>query len=111
MKRFFSVFAGVIVCVAVVLGVAAGGFALIYTPSLSVDISSKTGEVTNGASGYLYGLAEVGVPSKNMVESVDISTVSQKVPFGLQHPIGDIDHVYTQLENTTYDVVYLQDIY
>ncbi len=111
MKKFFSALLGVIICLVFIIGVSIGGFALIYTPSLSVDMSSKTGEVTNGASGYLYGVAELGVPSRNMTESVDISTVCQKVPDGLQHPIGDIEHIYTQLENTTYDVIYLQDAY
>lgn len=92
-------------------GVCAGAFFLFYTPTLSADFSQKTGQVTNGASGYLYGLAEPGVPSENMTESIDISTVSQKVKGGLQHPVGDIDRVYTQLDNTNYNVIYLQDMY
>lgn len=111
MKKFLSALLGVIVCLVIIVGACIGGFALVYTPSLSVDMSSKTGEVTNGASGYLYGVAELGVPSKNMTQSVDISTVCQKVPNGLQHPIGDMDHIYTQLKNTKYDVIYLQDAY
>lgn len=86
-------------------------FLALYTPSLTADFSSDEGSITSNASGYLYGLAEQGVPSANMTESLDISTVSQKVPGGLQHPIGDLDHVYPQLDNTEYNVVYLQDVY
>lgn len=83
----------------------------VYKPVLIADFSSATKEITSGASGYLYGIAEEGVPSKNMTESVDISTVVQKAPEGLQHPIGDILHVESHLENTDYNIVYLQDDY
>ncbi len=111
MKRFFKTLAAVVICLVLVVGFAVGAFFIFYTPSLTADMSVKTGDVTTGASGYLYGLAEEGVPSENMTESVDISTVSQKVPNGLQHPTGDLDHVSSQLENTDYNVVYLQDNY
>lgn len=111
MKKFLKVFLAVVICLIVAAGLTVGGFFLLYSPSITADFSQKTGAVTSGASGYLYGLAEKGVPSANMTESVDISTVSQKVAGGLQHPIGDIDHVYTQLDNTDYNVVYLQDAY
>ncbi|MBE6783204.1 MAG: carbohydrate-binding protein [Ruminococcaceae bacterium] len=83
----------------------------VYKPVLIVDFSETEREISNGASGYLYGIAEEGVPSKNMTESVDISTVVQKAPEGLQHPIGDILHVESHLENTDYNIVYLQDDY
>ena len=72
----------------------------VYKPVLIADFSESEREISNGASGYLYGIAEDGVPSKNMTESVDISTVVQKAPGGLQHPIGDIEHVENHLENT-----------
>lgn len=83
----------------------------IYKPVLIADFSESEREISSGASGYLYGIAEEGVPSKNMTESVDISTVVQKAPEGLQHPIGDIEHVENHLENTDYNIVYLQDDY
>lgn len=111
MKKFFKALIVTVLCILFAVVLCAGGFLIFYTPSLTADISEKTGDVTTGASGYLYGIAEQGVPSKNMTESVDISTVSQKTAGGLQHPVGDIDNVYTQLDNTDYNVVYLQDIY
>ncbi len=83
----------------------------IYKPVLIADFSESEKEITSKASGYLYGIAEEGVPSKNMTESVDISTVVQKAPGGLQHPIGDILHAESHLENTDYNIVYLQDDY
>lgn len=111
MKNFIRILLSVLFCLVLLLGICAGGFFIFYTPCLTADLSVKTGDVTTGASGYLYGIAEAGVPSKNMTESIDISTVSQKVTGGLQHPIGDISHVEDQLDNTDYNVVYLQDIY
>ncbi len=111
MKKFLKVFLAAVICFVFLVALCAGGFFIFYTPSLTADMSVKTGDITTGASGYLYGIAEEGVPSKNMTESIDISTASQKVAGGLQHPIGDISHVYTQLENTDYNVVYLQDVY
>lgn len=78
-------------------------------PTLKVDASKPQGEMTTKATGFLYGLAEEGVPSKAMTNSLKISSVSQKVPGGLQHPTGDAHNVSSQLQNCDYTVVYLQD--
>lgn len=110
-KRVVSVILAVLFSVIFIAAVGFGIFLIVYTPTLTADFSVKTGEVTNGASGYLYGIAQNGVPSETMTDSVDISTVSQKVAGGLQHPVGDISDVETQLTNTDYNVVYLQDSY
>ena len=80
-----------------------------WLPTLTVDASKTLGQVETRATGFLYGLAEEGVPSKAITDSLDISSVSQKVPDGLQHPTGDIDHVSSQLSDCDYTVVYLQD--
>lgn len=111
MKKAVKIILSVLACVILVAGICVGGFFLLYSPSLTADFSQSNGEVSSRASGYLYGIAEPGVPSENMTESLDISSVSQKVAGGLQHPIGDIEHIYSQLDNTDYDVVYLQDAY
>lgn len=83
MKKVLKVWIAAVLCLVFIIGIAAAGFMIFYTPSLTADMSVKTGDVTSDASGYLYGIAEEGVPSKNMTESVDISTVSQKVAGGL----------------------------
>ncbi len=101
----------IILIVIVLAGAAVGLFFLTYQSTVSFDCSEKTGAVMKGASGYLYGIAENGVPSAEMVESLDVQTVVQKVPGGYQHPIGDMDHVAPMLQNTKYNVVYLQDVY
>ncbi|MBQ8027949.1 MAG: hypothetical protein IJ262_10540 [Clostridia bacterium] len=82
-----------------------------WVPTLEIDASKTKGEVSTKATGFLYGLAEEGVPSEAMTNSLDISSVSQKVIGGLQHPTGDIDNVSSQLEECDYRVVYLQDTF
>ena len=82
-----------------------------WVPVLTVDASKELAPVSTRATGFLYGLAEEGVPSRAMTNSLDISSVSQKVTDGLQHPTGDISHVAPQLDECDYTVVYLQDSY
>ncbi len=84
---------------------------LAWVPVLTVDAENRGDEISNYATGFLYGLAEPGVPSEAMTESLDISSVSQKVIGGLQHPTGDIDRIADQLESCDYRVVYLQDAF
>lgn len=100
-----------ILSVVLVFGAAVGIYFLTYQATVSFDFAEKTGEVKKGASGYLYGIAENGVPSAEMVESVDVKSISQKVSGGLQHPVGDIDNADKMLKSVDYEIVYLQDIY
>ena len=84
---------------------------LFWNPVLEIDATKTMGEVTTKATGFLYGLAEPGVPSEAITDSLDISSVSQKVIDGLQHPTGDADRLKDQLTETDYIVVYLQDAF
>ncbi|MBQ4337944.1 MAG: hypothetical protein IJC37_00800 [Clostridia bacterium] len=93
------------------VSLALHGLPYAFVPTLEFDAAETCGEISTRATGYLYGIAESGVPDPNVVESIDISSVSQKVIGGLQHPIGDVDHASPQLENCDYIVVYLQDAY
>ncbi len=90
---------------------AAEGIPYAFRPTLQVDANSFLGEVSSRASGYLYGTAENGVPDAAVVESLDVSSVSQKVIDGLQHPIGDVDNVAPMLQNCDYITVYMQDCF
>ena len=81
------------------------------TPVLKVDAGNVVGETTTRATGFLYGLAEDGVPSEAITSSLKIASVSQKVPGGLQHPAGDVENIKGQLESCDYIVVYLQDAF
>ena len=82
---------------------------MIGQQALNVDAGNILGESTTRATGFLYGLAETEVPSSAISDALKISSVSQKVPDGLQHPTGDIDHIKGQLDSCDYIVAYLQD--
>lgn len=105
-----SVVLAVIIAIPLCMCASAG----MFMPTVRFDAENLTGEVTNGASGYLYGIAEDGVPSYNMIESLDVSSVSAKTQGGLQHPIGEVGDVAPSLLRTghcDYIVVYLQDMF
>ncbi|MBR5409556.1 MAG: hypothetical protein IK104_02710 [Clostridia bacterium] len=88
-----------------------GSFRYAFVPTVVFDAADLAAPMSSRASGHLYGLAEENVPDALMAESLDISSASQKVIDGLQHPIGDIDHVAANLGRADYLVVYLQDAY
>lgn len=94
-----------------VLNLAAEGIPYLFRPTLEVDAAVSMGEISSRASGFLYGIAQDGVPDAAMVESIDISSVSQKVIDGLQHPIGDVDEAAKMLDSCDYITVYLQDCF
>lgn len=113
-SRKIIVIISLILAVIIALPVYMGARAGLFMPTVRFDAENLTGEVTNGASGYLYGIAEDGVPSYNMVESLDVSSVSAKTQGGLQHPIGEVGDVAPSLLRTgrcDYIVVYLQDMF
>ena len=106
----------VIAIIAVIIAIAfiVGGFFIFYKPMIIFDASAPSGEVMHGASGYLYGIAEDGVPSHNMVESLNITSLATKTQGGLQHPIGEVGDVAAEAMaggSLDYLIVYLQDMY
>lgn len=102
-----------LVVLILVAALAVGGFFLLYKPTLVFDAKNYNGTVTGGASGYLYGIAEEGVPTREMVESVGITSLATKTTLGLQHPIAEMDDVAEEAEEAGADYlcVYLQDMY
>lgn len=111
---FFRIILAAIIAIVGLIPTSLGFEASIGSPAVIFDASELQGEVTSGASGYLYGIAEDGVPSYNMVESLDVSSVSAKTQGGLQHPIGEVGDIANSLiegGNCDYIVVYLQDMY
>ena len=94
-----------------VISLASEGIPYMFRPTLEVDAAVIEGDVSSRASGFLYGIAPNGVPDSAIVESIDISSVSQKVIDGLQHPIGDVDEAAKMLDGCDYITVYLQDAF
>src|ERR1700704_6049771 len=56
---------------------------------LVVDLSTGTGALRYGATGFLYGLGDEGIPNETMLAALRPQVAAQKAPDGLQHPNGD----------------------
>ncbi len=82
-------------------------------PQLVVDLSANTGAVKHGASGFLYGLGDEGIPTDNVIAPLNPQGTAQKAPDGLQHPNGDALKIAPQFKrNGGKDIqIYMQDIY
>jgi hypothetical protein len=82
-------------------------------PRLVVDLSFNTGAIKHGASGFLYGLGNDGIPSINMLTPLKPQVAAQKPEGGLQHPNGDALNVadtYKAAGGKEIEI-YIQDIY
>ncbi|MFI7124783.1 LamG-like jellyroll fold domain-containing protein [Nonomuraea sp. NPDC050153] len=81
--------------------------------NLTVDLGTETGAFHGGASGTLYGVYGDGVPTGNLLEGMNLRTVSTKAQDGPQHPGADALEVVKPLaDSTDGDVyIYMTDIY
>lgn len=113
-KSVFKKIIVAIVAVLIALAFIVGSFFIFYKPTIIFDAGDLSGEVLGGATGFLYGIAEEGVPSRNMVESIDMTSLATKTQGGLQHPIGEVGDVADEAiagGSLDYLIVYLQDMY
>jgi len=80
---------------------------------MTIDLGAPTGDFMGGASGTLYGVYGKGLPSDNLLEGIDLRTVSTKAQDGPQHPGADALDVAKAVADTsdgdTY--IYMTDIY
>ncbi|TDV56605.1 LamG-like jellyroll fold domain-containing protein [Actinophytocola oryzae] len=74
---------------------------------LIVDLAQDTGEFHGGAAGTLYGLYGQGVPTNNLIEGMNLRTVSTKAQDGPQHPGADALEVVEPLADSTDGDVYI----
>jgi hypothetical protein len=83
------------------------------TSTVTVDVSADTGALKYGATGFLYGLGNPGIPSENMVAALKPRVAAQKAPDGLQHPNGDALEVAPGYKRAGGgDIqIYMQDVY
>ena len=80
---------------------------------LIVDLSANTGPLKYGASGFLYGLGNKGIPSVNMLAPLKPQVAAQKPEGGLQHPNGDalnVSDTYKAADGKEIEI-YIQDNY
>lgn len=80
---------------------------------LTVDLSTGTGALRYGATGFLYGLGDEGIPNETMIAALKPKTTAQKAPDGLQHPDGDALKIAPMWKRAGGgDIqIYMQDIY
>ncbi|WP_159431894.1 carbohydrate-binding protein [Bifidobacterium lemurum] len=98
-----------------------GGSMAVATPavaasanSVTVDLNATTGEITHGATGFLYGLADDGVPSDTLLNGLtSLHTTVGRAPGGAQHPNGDAIATADQWKrNGGGDIqIYMKDYY
>ncbi len=83
------------------------------SPQLIVDLATNTGALRYGATGFLYGLGDDGIPNDTMLAALRPQVTAQKAPDGLQHPNGDALKVAPLFKRTGgKDIqVYMQDVY
>jgi hypothetical protein len=109
-SKSFGVTAVVGALAATLLAAAPGVAA---TSTVTVDLSAGTGALKYGATGFLYGLGDPGIPSTTMVAALKPRVAAQKAPDGLQHPNGDALQVAPGYKSAGGgDIqIYLQDVY
>jgi hypothetical protein len=74
---------------------------------LTIDLGATTGAFHGGAAGTLYGLYGDGVPTNNLIEGMNLRTVSTKAQDGPQHPGADALEVVKPLADSTDGDVYI----
>ncbi|GIE99399.1 hypothetical protein Ari01nite_68640 [Paractinoplanes rishiriensis] len=79
----------------------------------AVDLASNTGALRYGATGFLYGLGDEGVPNETMLAALKPQVTAQKAPDGLQHPNGDALKIAPMFKRAGgRDIqIYMQDVY
>ena len=80
---------------------------------LVVDLASGTGALRYGATGFLYGLGDEGIPNETMLAALKPQVTAQKAPDGLQHPNGDALKIAPMFKRVGgRDIqIYMQDVY
>jgi hypothetical protein len=82
-------------------------------PALVVDAGSTTGEIRHGATGWLYGQSQPGIPPVHMMNLLKPHVAAQKPAGGLQHPGGDAMALTPGFKAAGGQMmqIYIQDIY
>jgi hypothetical protein len=80
---------------------------------LTVDLAANTGALRYGATGFLYGLGDEGIPNETMLAALRPQVAAQKAPDGLQHPNGDALKVAPMFKRAggRHIEIYMQDVY
>ncbi|GAA2692519.1 carbohydrate-binding protein [Actinoplanes palleronii] len=81
--------------------------------TFTVDLATGTGALRYGATGFLYGLGDEGIPNETMLAALKPQVTAQKAPDGLQHPNGDALRIAPMFKRAggREIQIYLQDVY
>ncbi|RSM70737.1 dockerin [Actinoplanes sp. ATCC 53533] len=105
--------AGCLAAVTVLLAAQPAAPAQAAASRLVVDLAAGTGALRYGATGFLYGLGDEGIPNETMLAALKPQVTAQKAPDGLQHPNGDALRIAPMFKRAGgRDIqIYLQDVY
>ena len=113
MRSLKSRAAGCLAAVTVLLAAQPAAPAQAAASRLVVDLAAGTGALRYGATGFLYGLGDEGIPNESMLAALKPQVTAQKAPDGLQHPNGDALKIAPMFKRAGgRDIqIYLQDVY
>ncbi|GIF25562.1 hypothetical protein BJ973_003839 [Actinoplanes tereljensis] len=102
-----------VIATATLVGALAAAPAQAAASQLVVDLATSTGALRYGATGFLYGLGDEGIPNETMLAALKPQVTAQKAPDGLQHPNGDALKIAPMFKRAGgRDIqIYLQDVY
>ena len=63
---------------------------------LTVDVSDRIGDITHGAGGFLYGVADEEVPTSNTLVPLKPKVLCTGTMLTTEHPYGDTEYVTEQ---------------
>lgn len=80
---------------------------------ITFDLATSTGALRYGATGFLYGLGDEGIPNETMLAALKPQVTAQKAPDGLQHPNGDALRIAPMFKRAggREIQIYMQDVY
>jgi hypothetical protein len=80
---------------------------------ITFDLATGTGALRYGATGFLYGLGDEGIPNETMLAALKPQVTAQKAPDGLQHPNGDALRIAPMFKRAggREIQIYMQDVY
>ena len=109
MKRAWIVAAVVAAALVVIPAVPAAA----ANPVITVDLGTSTGSVTDGSTGFLYGVANSGIPTDSALAALHPDSTAQMAPSGTQHPNGDALLTAPQFvkDGGKNILIYMQDYY
>lgn len=113
MKRLKKLYAILFVLIITLVNPSTATRTFAANQAITVDLSSNTGPMKYGATGFLYGLGDDGIPTDAVLSPLHPRVAAQMPQGGSQHPDGGAFDVAPQFLASGGDniEIYMQDIY